>query len=81
MMAVTSRDGAWVLASVRPEPDGHTFATGNGWLNCLHTEAEIEIAAHSTRTTRQRLYFLRGGLDDLVVRVRTDFPMQGRLSR
>lgn len=64
-MAVTSRDGRWVFASVRFEPGATAEVRGNTWLNCLHTEAPLTVASHAMRTTRQRLYFLRGDLKRL----------------
>lgn len=68
-MAVVSRDGQWAFASVRYEDGGEFAVQGNSWLNCLHTDSPVSVAAHSSRTTKQRQYFLRGGLAELQSRM------------
>ncbi|MDD2762463.1 MAG: SUMF1/EgtB/PvdO family nonheme iron enzyme [Opitutaceae bacterium] len=71
-MAVVSRDGKWTFASVRFETGAAFTVQGNTWLNCLHTDAPVTVDAHSSRTTRQRLYFLRGDLKTLQSRLQQD---------
>ena len=74
-MAVVSRDGQWIFASARFEPGAAAEVSGNTWLNCLHTEAPVMVDGHATRTTRQRLYFLRGDLKQLQTLILQDmFP-------
>jgi formylglycine-generating enzyme required for sulfatase activity len=73
-MAVVSRDGRWTFASVRFEEGAGFRLAGNTWLNCLHTDAAVTIAAHASRTTRQRLYFLKGDLAALQARIQHDLP-------
>lgn len=75
-MAVVSRDGNWTFASVRPETEASFTIEGNTWLNCLHTDAPVMVNARSSRTTRQRLYFLRGDLKTLQSRLQQDFRPQ-----
>ena len=78
VMAVASRDGRWTFASARIEPDAADSieVIGNPWLNCLHTDAPVTVPPTGTRTTTQRLYFLAGGLDDLMARINRDFVLQ-----
>jgi hypothetical protein len=71
-MAVVSRDGQGVFASVRLEEAAPVEALGNPWLTCLHTDAPVRVGPHATRTTRHRLYTLRDGLDSLQRRLETD---------
>lgn len=77
IMAVESRDRRWTFASVRAEPDPADPAegaelVGNPWLTCVHTDVPVRVPAAGARTTRQRLYLLRGGLEALRRRVQRD---------
>lgn len=71
-MAVVSRDGRWTFASVRLEGAAAYRLSGNTWLDCLHTDAAVTVAAQATRTTRQRIYLLPGGLQALEARLRSN---------
>ena len=75
-MAVVSRDGKWTFATVRTEAGAAFTVQGNTWLNCLHTDAPVMVDARSSRTTRQRLYFLRGDLKTLQSRFQQDLRSQ-----
>ena len=75
-MAVVSRDGKWTFATVRTEAGAAFTVQGNTWLNCLHTDAPVMGDARASRTTRQRLYFLRGDLKTLQSRFQQDLRSQ-----
>jgi hypothetical protein len=72
VMAVVSRDGHWTVASVRIEDSDDFNVIGNPWLSCLHTDARVRVGPRSRRVTRQRLYFIRGGVNDLKRRLERD---------
>jgi sulfatase modifying factor 1 len=72
VMAVLSRDHRWTLASVRVEETDGFNVIGNPWLSCLHTDAPVRVPPGSPRVIRQRLYLIRGGLNDLKRRIRRD---------
>jgi hypothetical protein len=60
---------------VRPEDaDGAEGfeVMGNTLLSCLHTDAPVWVGPGAERTTRQRLYFLAGGLEALRGRLAQD---------
>lgn len=73
VMAVESRDGRWAFASARIEDGAPMNVAGNTWLNCLHTDAPVRVDGRGRRTTRQRLYFVRGGLGRLKERLAADY--------
>jgi formylglycine-generating enzyme required for sulfatase activity len=72
VMAVLSRDHRWTFASVRIEAADDFNVIGNPWLSCLHTDARVLVDPRSQRVTRQRLYFIRGGLKELRRRIEKD---------
>jgi hypothetical protein len=72
VMAVVSRDGRGVFASVRLEEAAPVEVLGNPWLTCLHTDAPVFLGPYATQVTRHRLYTLRGGLDSLRLRLERD---------
>jgi hypothetical protein len=72
VMAMLSRDHRWTLASVRIEETDGFNVIGNPWLSCLHTDAPVRVPPGSPRVIRQRLYLIRGGLNDLKRRIRRD---------
>ena len=71
-MAVLSRERRWTFASVRIEATDDFNVIGNRWLSCLHTDARVLVDRRSKRVTRQRLYFIRGGLKELKRRLESD---------
>jgi len=71
LIATVSRDGQWVV--------GPTILTGpvvrmlnNREYSCLHCDSESRLEPDQTIRIVQRIYFLRGGLDDLVSRWQSD---------
>jgi formylglycine-generating enzyme required for sulfatase activity len=72
VMAVLSRDRRWTFASVRIEASDDFNVIGNPWLSCLHTDARVLVGPRSKRVTRQRLYFIQGGLKELKRRLEQD---------
>jgi formylglycine-generating enzyme required for sulfatase activity len=78
LLAVVSRDGRRVIVSGRAGK-GSDFATATNTLfTCLHTDSSVEVAAHGQATTRQVLWFLEGGLEDLSKCWRRDLELGGR---
>lgn len=77
LLAVVSRDGKWVLGCGRAGVGRNYSVATNALFSCLHAEAEIVVKPRGTTTTRQRYYFLAGGLPDLLVRFRKDFRLGG----
>ena len=73
VLAVVSHDGRWVIASARGGQGEHFAVCTNTLFTCLHTDGTVNVPASSKATTRQRLYFLKGTLGDLLKRVRADF--------
>jgi len=75
LLAVVSRDGKWVIGCGRGgQGRGFSVAT-NALFTCLHTDSTVDVPAGNKVTTRQRFYLLRGTLDDLLGRFRTDFRL------
>jgi hypothetical protein len=69
-----SRDDREVIATGRAGP-GREFTVGTNTLfTCLHTDSAVEIAPGQQATTRQILWFVYGTLDDLLRRLRQEFP-------
>jgi hypothetical protein len=73
LIAVVSHDGEWVIASGRAGKGFDYSVATNTLFTCLHTDATANVPASGKVTTRQRFYFLKGGLDDLLRRFRADF--------
>ncbi len=75
VMATTSRDGRWILASARivgQSPDVVTQAMGNTMLSCHHTDIPVSVPAGRSMHTVQRIYALEGGLAALRTRLDID---------
>lgn len=75
VMATTSRDGRWTLASARiagQSPDVVTQAMGNTMLSCHHTDIPVSVPAGRSMHTVQRIYVLNGGLAELRTRLDID---------
>lgn len=73
VLAVVSRDGRAVIASARAGQGEHFSVCTNTLFTCLHTDGTVNVPAGGSATTRQRLYFLRGTLADLLKRFHADF--------
>lgn len=69
VLAVTSSDGRYTVASARADEGGRHAVLVNTWYTCLHTDSAVTIPARASRVTRQRFYFMRGGLDALLARL------------
>ena len=70
MLAVTSRDGKWVTACARADKDGIFSVSCNTCFTCLHADSRYPV--DKNRNSRFRMYFLKGGLDDLLARFEAD---------
>ena len=71
MLAVTSRDGKWVVACARADKDGLFSVSCNTCFTCLHADSRYPVD-RSRNNSRFRMYFLKGGLDDLLARFEED---------
>jgi hypothetical protein len=68
---IVSRDGQWVIAQAYG--DGRTVAT-NAHYSCLHSRpAWPDIPPGEERAVTGRMYFLKGGPQDLLARWKKDF--------
>jgi hypothetical protein len=67
MIATESSDGKWVVASF-------TRTVGNVWSNpeltCQHVDPTPALPAHGTAVVEVKMLILRGGLEDVLRRVR-----------
>jgi len=70
MLAVTSRDGKWVVACARADKDGIFSVSCNTCFTCLHADSRYPVDRN--RASRLRMYFLKGGLNDLLARFEDD---------
>ena len=75
LLAVVSRDGQWVVASARAQGKDFSVAT-NTLFTCLHTDSTLDVPPGQKVATRQRFYFLKGTLGDLLKRFRADFAVK-----
>ena len=66
MLAVLSHDGKWVIGCARADKDGRFSVSCNMCFTCLHPDSSYTV--DKTRSSRLRMYFLKGGLDDLLSR-------------
>jgi len=73
VLAVVSRDGNSVIASARGGQEKQFSVATNTLFTCLHTDSTVDVGPKGKATTRQRFYFLKGGLDELLRRFREDF--------
>ena len=44
----------------------------NHEYSCLHSNPDSSLGPRETKEFRQRIYFIKGGLDDLTARYETD---------
>jgi len=70
MLAVVSQDGKWVVACARADEDGRFSVSCNTCFTCLHADSDYPV--NKNRSSRFRMYFLRGGLDDMLARFDSD---------
>ena len=70
MLAVTSQDGKYVIGCARADKDGHFSVACNMCFTCLHPDSSYPV--DKSRSSRLRMYFLKGGLDDLLSRFDDD---------
>lgn len=73
LVAIVSRDGKWVIANGRADIGEKLWVSSNPCLNCIHAECQLTINPNQTRIAHGRLYFLQGGLEELLNRYRSDF--------
>ena len=71
LVATVSGDGRWVAALTCLSHRPMRFATNRG-LCCLHCNPDSSVEPNETKTFQQRIYFLKGTLEDLVVRYEAD---------
>ena len=71
LVATVSRDGEWVIA---PAILSHEIRGlfNNREYSCLHNEPMVALQSGETIRLRQRVYFLKGSLDDLARRFAAD---------
>jgi hypothetical protein len=71
LMAVRSRDRQWIIAQAYVE--GVSVAN-NAHYTCLHVRPRWpDIPPGEETTVTGKVYFLKGGLDELLARWRADF--------
>ena len=71
LLFIRSRDGQWIVAHTTGEGSG---VGSNAHYSCLHAHPVWpEIPPGQSRTVLSRLYFLRGGPEDLLARWKKDF--------
>ena len=71
IMATVSNDGQWIIAQAYAEA---TSVAGNAHYSCLHVRPKWpDIPAGETRELTGKLYFLRGGPQELLARWKRDF--------
>lgn len=78
MLAVTSQDGEWVIGCARADMDGRFSVSCNTCFTCLHPDSSYPV--DKSRSSRLRMYFLRGGLDSLLERFDSDLRDVGWVS-
>jgi len=72
LLCTVSPDGEWVLAYGMAE--AHSISR-NANYSCMHLEHDWpELAPGAEHTVVQRIYLLRGGLNDALARWQRDFP-------
>ncbi|MFC1717004.1 formylglycine-generating enzyme family protein, partial [Candidatus Poribacteria bacterium] len=70
MLAVLSQDGKWIIGCARADRDGSFSVSCNTCFTCLHADSSYPV--DESRSSRLRMYFLKGGLDDLLARFDSD---------
>ena len=71
LIATVSRDGKWLIAPTTfSHPTKALFH--NREYSCLHNQPQVILAPGEQVRIAQRVYFLRGGLNDLVKRYEAD---------
>jgi len=71
LIATVSRDGKWTIApTTMSHPTKALF--NNREYSCLHNDPQVILKPGEKVRIAQRIYFLRGGLDDLVRRYDAD---------
>jgi len=74
-VALLSRDRKWLVApTALSSPSVRLF--NNREYGCIHCNADSSLKPLETKTIKQRVYFLRGGLDDLALRYKRDFKAE-----
>jgi hypothetical protein len=74
MLAVTSRDGKWVIGCARADKDGSFSVSCNTCFTCLHADSRYPV--DQKRASRFRMYFLKGGLNHLLARLEKDLRQE-----
>ncbi len=70
-ISTRSRDGEWLVCPVvLTGPPNRLF--NNREYSCLHCNPDSSIPAGGSRLTHQRIYFLKGDMDDLALRYEND---------
>jgi formylglycine-generating enzyme required for sulfatase activity len=76
VLAVVSRDNRRIIATGRAG-DGTAFSLGtNSLFTCLHTDSTVAAAPGEKAVSRQFFWFLEGGRDELLRRVRQDLKLE-----
>src|SRR5262249_6055193 len=70
-VALVSRDKQWVVSPTLLV-DKPIRLFNNREYSCMHCNADSSVKPGETRRILQRIYFLRGSLDDLVARYQAD---------
>ena len=77
LAAVVSRDGQSVFGYGRRAPGGSLSFAHNFCFTCFHINPTIAVAAWRSGTSKARIYYARGGLEDLRTRFVRDFGVGG----
>ena len=75
LIAIVSRDRQWVVAPTALS--GPAVRLFNNWeYSCLHCTPPSRLEAKERRVFKQRVYFLRGNLRNLVTRFEADYKAE-----
>jgi hypothetical protein len=75
MLAVFSQDDKWVIGCARADNDGRFTVACNMCFTCLHPDSSYYV--DQKRSSKLRMYFIKGGLDDLLSRFDDDISQGG----
>ena len=76
LAAVVSRDGQSVFGYGRRASGGSLSFAHNFCFTCFHINPTIAVTAGGSGTSKARIYYVRGGLEDLRTRFVRDFGIE-----
>ena len=71
LIAVISRDRQWLVAPVSMSGRPYRFVN-NCEYSCIHSNPPSRVKPGETRHIKERIYFLRGSMEDLMLRWKRD---------